>query len=570
MRPPKDCGPVAVLARFRGLTHLWLEISWQGHVVTFNFSVSLLSSQPLTFQVETGEIVFVLGANGTGKSSLMHQFFAAHRQSSRRISAHRQTWFDSNTIQITGRQRRDQESNLQHWDADPNSRWRDQYSGARASLAIYDLLDAENVRARKITAAVDEDNLAVAKTLSKEDAPIKIINELLRLSALPIEISVQQSEQVFASKNGSQPYSVAELSDGERNALLIAADVLTAPPGTLFVIDEPERHLHRSIISPLLTLLFERRNDCAFIVSTHDVLLPIDNPSARTLLLRSCTYSEPSSVRGWDADFVVTPDEIDDTLKKDILGSRRNLLFVEGEEHSLDRPIYSLLFPTASVISKQSCRDVEHAVTGIRDSGELHWLRAFGIIDNDNRDPTEISKLKSRGVYAVPAISVEAIYYHPSIQQQVCKRQAKVTGGNAQVLILEARDRALASLSPHVQRLSERVVEAKIRADLITKLPKRRDIATALRIDIRIDVPKIVADEKAKLEAAIASRDLGLIIARYPVRESGALGTIAETLGFQGRSQYESAVRQLLIDDGSALTFTRALFGTLADDIGAI
>ncbi|MET4071552.1 hypothetical protein ABID58_006366 [Bradyrhizobium sp. S3.2.6] len=124
------------------------------------------------------------------------------------------------------------------------------------------------------------------------------------------------------------------------------------PPGIIFIIDEPERHLHRSIISPLLTLLFERRNDCAYIVSTHDVLLPIDNPSARTLLLRSCTYSGPNSIRGWDADLVVTPDEIDDTLKKDILGSRRNLLFVEGEEHSLDRPIYSLLFPTASVICK--------------------------------------------------------------------------------------------------------------------------------------------------------------------------------------------------------------------------
>lgn len=100
--------------------------------------------------------------------------------------------------------------------------------------------------------------------------PIKIINELLKLSALPIEISVQQNEQLFASKLGGPPYSIAELSDGERNAPLIAAEVLTAQAGILFLIDEPERHLHRSIISPLLTLLFERRTDCAFVISTHD------------------------------------------------------------------------------------------------------------------------------------------------------------------------------------------------------------------------------------------------------------------------------------------------------------
>jgi hypothetical protein len=93
----------------------------------------------------------------------------------------------------------------------------------------------------------------------------------------------------------------------------------------------------------------------------------------------------------------------------DILGARRKLLFVEGEEHSLDKPIYSLLFPSASVLAKQTCRDVEHAVAGIRDAAELHWLKAFGIVDNDNRDAAEMVKLKDRGVYSVPAVSIESI-----------------------------------------------------------------------------------------------------------------------------------------------------------------
>jgi len=45
----------------------------------------------------------------------------------------------------------------------------------------HDLIDAENVRARSIAGAVDG-NIDLAKTLAKKDAPIKIINELLRLS----------------------------------------------------------------------------------------------------------------------------------------------------------------------------------------------------------------------------------------------------------------------------------------------------------------------------------------------------------------------------------------------------
>jgi len=334
------------------------------------------------------------------------------------------------------------------------------------------------------------------------------------------------------------------------------------------MIDEPERHLHRSIISPLLTLLLERRSDCAFVISTHDVLLPIDNPKSRTLLIRSCVYAG-ASVSGWDADLVVTPTEIDDALKKDILGARRKLLFVEGEEHSLDKPIYSLLFPAASVIAKQSCRDVEHAVSGIRDATELHWLRSFGIVDSDNRDAAEIARLKDRGIYSVPAVSVESIYYHPFVQERVCERQIKVTGGNVVSLLEEAKTKVLASMSSHAQRLSERAVEATIRTDLMRKLPRRNDIATAAPITINIDVPAIVAGEKSRLDAAIAGRDLAFLVSRYPIRETPALEVIAKTLGFQNRAQYESAVRQLLIDDETSLSFVQHLYGTLAADIAA-
>jgi hypothetical protein len=33
-------------------------------------------------------------------------------------------------------------------DAQPEARWKDQYSAARASIAIYDVIEAENARAR--------------------------------------------------------------------------------------------------------------------------------------------------------------------------------------------------------------------------------------------------------------------------------------------------------------------------------------------------------------------------------------------------------------------------------------
>jgi hypothetical protein len=80
----------------------------------------------------------------------------------------------------------------------------------------------------------DSHNLCLAKPLRK---PFQIQTA---------ECGIKEGEQILAKKECGEPYSIAELSDGERNALLIAATVLTVKPGTLLLIDELERHLHRS------------------------------------------------------------------------------------------------------------------------------------------------------------------------------------------------------------------------------------------------------------------------------------------------------------------------------------
>lgn len=534
----------------------------------FDLTIPLTSGAPLVVSIDVDQIIFVLGANGTGKSSLMQRFFALHRNGARRISAHRQTWFSSNSITMSAHEKKNTETHMLNSDVQATSRWRDDYPSHRASISIYDLVDAENVRARKITGAVDVDDIDLAKKLSREDAPIKIINELLRLSNIPIVITVLAAEQVTASKSGSAPYSISQLSDGERNALLIAADILTVKSGTLLLIDEPERHLHRSIISPLLTLLFARRKDCAFVASTHDVMLPLDNPQSQTLLLRSCVYAGENAT-SWDADLVATDSDIGDELKKDILGARRKVIFVEGEEQSLDKPLYSLIFPNVSVIAKSTSRNVEHAVHGIRDAVGLHWLRAFGIVDNDSRIQIDIDQLRARGVYAVPVHSVESVYYNSELQKRIAERSSAVTGARAGELLENAKLAALESLAPHIQRLSERVVEASLRAELMRQLPRRRDIAAARPITVTVNVPAVVATELTRLRDAIAAQDLAGIIARYPVRETPALDKIIQALGFQNREQYENAVRKLLMDDLAALQYVQSLFGTLAADIAA-
>ncbi|MGL4497620.1 MAG: AAA family ATPase, partial [Planktothrix sp.] len=425
----------------------------------FEFNLDRVGDTPLPITANLGDILFVLGANGTGKSSLMQRLYRDNASNARWIYAHRQNWFNSNAISLLPQQKENMELTIQGTDTYETARWKIINNQERSQLTIYNLIDFQNNRNRLIAEAIDRDDVDAAKQYSKRDNLVEIINEIFKTSNIKIKIYLTEKQEIFAQKyDGSSEYSIAELSDGERNALLIAADVLTAKASTLLLIDEPERHLHRSIISPLLTNLFSKRRDCTFVISTHEVMLPLDNPKSKTLLLRGCTYTG-SSVSAWDVDLMLPGTQIDEEIKKDILGARRKILFIEGEETSLDKPLYSLIFPNVSIIAKSSCVDVEHTVSSIRNSEEIVWIKAFGIVDNDRRPESEINQLRDKGVYALPIFSVESIYYHTRIQKFVNQKVSEIKEGDENERLEQAKISAIKAIRQHIARLSARTAE---------------------------------------------------------------------------------------------------------------
>jgi ABC-type cobalamin/Fe3+-siderophores transport system ATPase subunit len=515
----------------------------------------------------SGDMLFLLGANGTGKSSLVTRFNSTFQVDAKRISAHRQTWFQSNSLEMTAMTRNSMELHVRSQDAQLHSRHIQHYPTERTSMAIFDLIDADNMLARKIADFFRAKDLIQADKAASEPAPIAIINQLMNLSNLPIEIDVEERQKVVAHKNRGAAYSIAELSDGERNAFLMAADVLTAKPGSLLLIDEPERHLHRSIISPLLTLLFRQRADCSFVISTHEMMLPIDNPTATTLLIRSCEY-QGSSVQSWTVDLLPSNAHIEEGLKLDILGARQKMIFVEGTLRSLDAPLYSLLFPQVSIIPKSNCREIQNAVRGLRESEEMHWIKAWGIVDNDGRSPDDIERLRAFGVFALPHFSVEALYYHPQIVKKICVRSAALTGKNPDELFAASMACAIAEtakqrdhfVADSIMRLTHRLV--------FEKMPTKADVRAAVPLNIEIDLAVMKVTEEANFDRFVSEGNLEGILERYPLRESGALSNIATTIGLRNRTEYEGAVRTMLLEDHEAITFLRGLFGDLPSEVG--
>ena len=188
--------------------------------------------------------------------------------------------------------------------------------------------------------------------------------------------------------------------------------------------------------------LFQRRLDCVFVVSTHDVSLPLDNAGSKTLLIRSCTWRGRSPV-GWDTDLLDSDAEISEDVRRAILGARRIVLFVEGSDNSLDKQIYEILFPKISIIPKGDSTDVERATKGVRATAALNWVTAYGLIDADDRTPGQLQELKQAGVYGLNCYSVESLYYHPEMMSLLAVKQGQITGEDANELERSAFERGL-------------------------------------------------------------------------------------------------------------------------------
>jgi len=280
-------------------------------------------ANPLTFTLEAGETLVLLGANGTGKSALvayLHKILGEHVI---KISAIRQNCFETGKLSMSQSQRDNLHEAFKLMDREDTSRFFERNPSERANLPLFDLVSFENRRARKIATFIDSNdtervNAAVNEACNTHSV-IAQINTLFSYSNMPIEISIGDKEQLLASKNGCSHFDIAALSDGERNSVIVAATVLTTQPGTLILIDEPERHLHRSIIVPFVVELIKMRSDCSFLISTHEITLPSSLESPHILLVRECFYvnSKPAS---WDFDYIAKSspenEELYEGLKK--------------------------------------------------------------------------------------------------------------------------------------------------------------------------------------------------------------------------------------------------------------
>ncbi len=520
-------------------------------------------------KVEAGKPVFILGRNGTGKSALV---FSLSRQVGQKLiymPGSRPNYFESESLSLTPATRRNLAQNMDAWNSTPDIRWRS-FSGTSSNeKAIHDLQHVEVQY--KIDAANDIksngfESSAVAR-LQSNSSPLDRVNALLTQANLTIQMLIDKGE-LRVAQDGNV-YSYARMSDGERAALIFAAEVVAADTGTIFLIDEPELHLHPSIVVPLINAFVSERPDCGFIICTHELDLPVNGTSASMILVRGSQW-ENDAIASWDVDFLEDVTEIPEWLRVDLIGSRRNILFIEGVSTSLDQPLYALLFPSVSIRCRESCREVMRAVEGLRAVEHLHRAQAYGLVDHDGMGGERFAELEANGIYPLPIYAVESLYYSQQVLTALAEWQSKFLGVSVEDMMTEANQAAIGALKQKnvAEHLAGRIAERQMRDRLLLAIPSREEMINGASEDLSVRIPSPYPAELAAIRKMIDEGDIASVVARYPVRESGVLGALAKGLHFNNRTDYERAALTVIAGSDALKAELKGRLGNLQYVLG--
>lgn len=375
--------------------------------------------------------VIVVGGNGAGKSKLGAWIEQQNFETVFRIAAQRKLNFretivfkpysDSidivhfgNVVKKIGD--RHQGGSKWNWGSAFTTKMIDDFDNVLSSLLALNSNETDNY--------FEECRKAEELMVSKPDIPKRVIDKLFCIwdEVLPQRTLSLKDSKFFVTftKDGKNiNYSATEMSDGERSVLYLAAQVLSVPKNKILVMDEPELHLHPSIMNRLWRALERYRSDCLFIYITHDLQFASMHSHAEKIWVKE--YDG----RNWKLQKIEDKD-LPEELLLEILGSRKNVIFVEGESNSYDTQLYTELYPNYLIVPCGGCSQVIARTKAFRNNPELHKCKVYGIIDRDFRSEHEIKKYKSKGIYTINVAEVENLF----LVEELIKLMAEQFGEN--------------------------------------------------------------------------------------------------------------------------------------------
>lgn len=430
----------------------------ENRVIRMPVSGSSVGSQNLALR---DRVLVIIGANGSGKTRLGCKLEKENGRIAHRVSAHRALVFPENVrpmdLDIAERMvliGRKEGGDDEAWKI--NSRW--SRSPEVALLNDFDHLVTYMVS--ESFSVSDKYRVAMKASGNFEEPPatrLDLVKEVWEEVLPSRQLIINGSRIRVSDRNDGAAYHAKDMSDGERGVFHLIGEAMSVPQNGVFIVDEPELHLHRSIQSRLWDAVETARPDCIFVYITHDLGFAASRREATKVWLKEFREGE------WDWEEIPEAEGIPEPLLLEVFGARRPVLFVEGDKGSLDYLLYSKAFPGFEVIPCGSCETVIRATCSFGKLSKLHHSQCHGLIDNDGRPQSDIDLLATLNVSVLPVSLVENLF----MTEQVLKFAAQKLGHNAESTLNDIQNRVFQRLERNntkvISNLTRQGVEVKLR-----------------------------------------------------------------------------------------------------------
>lgn len=473
--------------------------------MAFTYYLPDASNRKIAYTTERNSVI-IIGANGSGKSKLGAWIEQQNFSQVHRIGAQRSLNFNENIALKSYSQAED----LVFYGTNDNSSKRDKgYRwGWGKEFTTKLLTDFENVLAALLAMESNENSRfvrafkdAIESGVPIPNAPFTSVDKLKSIweSVFPqrkLEVEDAKFYAILEQNGILKRYPANQMSDGERSVLYLAAQVLCVPNNKTLIMDEPEIHLHRSIMSRLWTTLEQFRPDCLFIYITHDTDFAAAHGTADKIWIKEYDGEH------WMLE-KLDSTELPEDLLLNVLGSRKNILFVEGEKNSYDTQLYNELFPGYHVIPCGSCTQVIARTKVFRSNPALHHCQVYGLIDRDYRSEYEIAAYRSDNIFTLGVAEVENLF----LVEELIRWFAAHMGKDPDAVFSLVNNYVVNErFVPQIPKQMCQSVVAQIKYKLNSaEISKKNEAEAKASLDVAfasIDYETIKAEEQARFVAA--------------------------------------------------------------------
>lgn len=341
------------------------------------------------------------------------------------------------------------------------------------------------------------------------NAPSTIIDRIIEIwtSIMPHREIILADAKVAARHNGSE-YHGKNLSDGERVALYLLAQSLCVPDGYIIIVDEPEIHLHKSVMIKLWDSIEEYCPNKTFVYITHDLDFASSRKSACKIWVKGFDGTT------WDIQPLPEIENVPESLMIEILGNRKNVLFVEGEKGSYDFELYKHIYPDFYVVPCGSCSAVIQNTKAFRNMGHLHNLHIYGIIDHDYRTDIEVESYSRNGIHVLEIAEIENLFCIEGVVRIIAEHQAYP---NVEDKIESVKDSVfdafLQEYDNQLCSICEREIQHKLKNYKKTNQNTQQDLEDQLASLFRsINVAELYTNTKNRLNEIIDNKDYDCLL----------------------------------------------------------